>query len=263
MSDDTLVDLLLIFSFIIAFASVASRFVEYTKRRKYHKKERNRVTSIPAHSPSIKKSETSPNFHEWVFDEYGIDYLYHMTHKNNLNGILKHGLVSHNLANVHRYVQKDISNKDVNVRRSRNESIFNRSIHEYVPLYFNPKNPMLYFHRFSQADIVILAIDANLLNQSNTIFSDGNAASGSSKFYDNPDDLIHLNWKCIKAKYWGDYQDGRRIRCAEALVYSKIPIESIKKVFCINTNSKKYCENLIDGKLDLSVEVRTELYFTK
>src|SRR5690625_285750 len=77
-------------------------------------------------------------------DEFNIDYLYHITHKDNLNNILQNGLESHNVARERHMIKVDIADNVVNDRRKRKELIYNRSLHDYVPLYFNPKNPMLY-----------------------------------------------------------------------------------------------------------------------
>jgi len=45
--------------------------------------------------------------------EYGIDYLYHMTHINNLSSIIRFGLLSHNAAHRLNVIQSDISDPDV------------------------------------------------------------------------------------------------------------------------------------------------------
>jgi len=51
------------------------------------------------------------------FREYGIDFLYHMTHISNLASIIRYGLLSHNVAHKLNLIQSDISDSDVqNIR---------------------------------------------------------------------------------------------------------------------------------------------------
>lgn len=48
-----------------------------------------------------------------IFQEYGIEYLYHMTYINNLASIITNGLLSHNEAYRRRLIGVDISDPDV------------------------------------------------------------------------------------------------------------------------------------------------------
>ena len=62
--------------------------------------------------------------------------------------------------------------REVNDRRASCETVFNLPIHHFAPLYFNPRNPMLYKRRDIQEDLVILGVDRELL------FSQGVKRSG-------------------------------------------------------------------------------------
>jgi hypothetical protein len=192
--------------------------------------------------------------------QYQISYLYHITHKNNLGNILESGLLSHNEA--HRGLnQIDIADNEVNNRREKREPVFNRSLHDYVPLYFNPKNPMLFRRKNIQNDIVILAIEKNLLLDQNVLFTDGNAASKTTSFYNTINNLSLLNWKCINSEYWNDYQDGKRIKCAEVLVYPKIEIASIKKIYCNNQITLNFIRTNINANIHIDSEINNNFYF--
>lgn len=194
---------------------------------------------------------------------YGINYLYHMTYKDNLEGILKNGLKSHNQVRRENINNVDISDNQVNDRRSRKEPIYQKSIQDYVPLYFNPKNPMLFVRKEMQDDIVILGIDPMVLYQKNSIFTDGNAASNPTKFYKETDKLENLNWQCIRAGYWSSFDDGKRQRCSEVLIYPIIESNQIMKIFCNNPITKEFVKQKIDnfanGKIE--VEIKSNLYF--
>jgi hypothetical protein len=194
-------------------------------------------------------------------NNFKIKYIYHITHKSNLENILQNGLLSHNQARKSKLTKVDIADNQVNDRRSRKEPIYNRSIHDYVPLYFNPRNPMLFKRSDFQNDIIILAIDRNLIYQKDTVFSDGNAAANATSFFVNPEDLIKLNWNCINNKYWDDFNDGKRIICSEVLVFPNIPTTSIKIIYCNNLQTHDFIYRTFTDQYDIDVSLNTKLYF--
>ena len=196
-----------------------------------------------------------------ILNKYGIDYLYHMTHKDNLDNILQNGLKSHNYARSKGLLQNDIADNIVNDRRGRKKPIYQRSLHDYVPLYFNPKNPMLYVRQDIQNDIIIFAIDRAIFFQKNTLFTDGNAAADTTQFYNNIQDLNKLNWQCIYNQWWNDFSDGKRLRCSEVLVYPDIPIQKILKIYCRNEQTKEFIEKKIVNIQSIDTEINTNLYF--
>jgi len=192
---------------------------------------------------------------------FGINYLHHMTHKDNLEKILQVGLKSHNYARKNNLMQRDIANKDVNDRRNRIELIHNRSLHDYVPLYFNPKNPMLYTRKDSQDNIIILAIDKMLICAENSIFTDGNAANNPTKFFNDTSSLTQINWECIHAEYWSGFADGKRERMAEVLVYPDIPVEYIQKIYCNNFDTLQFIQEKTRNFQYIKTELTRNLYF--
>jgi len=194
-------------------------------------------------------------------DNFGINYLYHMTHRDNLEKILQVGLKSHNYARQNNLMQNDIANNDVNDRRNRVEQIHNRSLHDYVPLYFNPKNSMLFVRRNIQNNIVILAIDRLIIYAENTIFTDGNAANGPTKFFNDTNSLSQINWECIRAEYWNGFADGRRERMAEVLVFPDISAKSIKKIYCNSPDTLQFIQEKTRNYQHIGTELKTNLYF--
>lgn len=194
--------------------------------------------------------QTSIDF-EILLNDFGISYLYHMTHKSNLENIMKNGLVSHNIAHSKGFIKTDISDTGVNNRRSK--------IHNFVPFYINPKNPMLYKRKKIQSDIIILCIDRKVF-QEDSKFTDGNAASNSTKFYSHINDLEKLNWSIINSNYWNDFIDGKRIRCAEILIANDVRTENIKKIFCFNSETAYYVKKKVEY-YDIKVEINKNFYF--
>jgi len=183
------------------------------------------------------------------FVRYHINYFYHMTHIDNVASILKHGLLSH----ANKLVKQDISNHDVNSRRAKRESMYGRTVHSYVPFYFNSKNAMLYARKDMQKDIVILVFDTSIFFEDGAIFTDGNASNDVTQFFKNPKDLNKLNWDCLfYAEYWNDFVDGKRQRMAELLVPNRVSSSKIAKIICSNRGTKRVLERLTNIRIEVN-----------
>jgi hypothetical protein len=195
-----------------------------------------------------------------IFEQYGIEYLYHMTYISNISSILSLGLLSHKQAHYYKLIKQDISDVDVqNIRHTK--KVRGMSLHNYVPLYFNPKNPMLYRRKNLQNNIVLLGVDPLVLVDSRNVFSDGNASCSQTKFYWDLKMLSRLNWYIIRQSTWHDQPDGKRIKCAEVLVYPNVPVTKINKIFCYSEQVAKQIYTWLGDNLSIQVEVNKNLYF--
>ena len=187
--------------------------------------------------------------------------LYHMTHISNLKGIFKDGLMSHNL--VRAYV--DISNNDVNNRRSRNDNPHKINLHQYVPLYFNPRNAMLFTcqKQFGE-DVVILEIRNEEISNDYTLFSEGNAARQDSKITTNKLDLANFKWEAINSLVWSDNYSGVNVKLkslmmSECLILNRLNPQHILRIFCSNEIVRA---RLLQQSLNnVDVEVDESLFF--
>lgn len=159
------------------------------------------------------------------------DHLYYIAHRRNLGSILARGILSHNEVERLQIERIDISDPDVQRWRGRCEPVFGRSIHDYVPLYMNPRNPMLCKLQRRQADLVILAVSTDAVRGPDRLFSDGNAASRSTRFSDHSG-VLRGAIDVLSADRWDGFEDGGRRRCAEALVLRHVAPVHICKVLC-------------------------------
>lgn len=230
----------------------SSEELSYTDTHEILKKFNKIEDSIP-----ITNTEIPLNSNDEILKKYNIKFIYHITHINNLKNILQYGLLSHN----NNFVNNKIDNPEVNNRRNFIEPVFNRNVHNYVPFYFNPRNAMLYVNKENQENLVILAFKPSLIYKEGSLFTDGNASANNTTFYKNINDLNKLNWKCIKSKYWNDFEDGKRLMMAEVLVPNKVDTKSLKKIFCINNHIKNHIDNLVRNYPDIEVQVNTKLFF--
>lgn len=205
-------------------------------------------------------------------DEQKLSYLpfgglFYITHIDNMESILKHGILSHNLAHEKGIVRNDISNLTVNARRNRFEASLGGNIHDYSPLYFNHKNPMLYTlcKNKDKNTLVLLRINPHILLIDDVAFSDGNAASSSTNFFKNIEDFNKLNWNLIKKGSWYNYElgieEGRRIMCSEVLVKNKIPLFIINDIFVYDEKVLDRIIPLFPNHLGIRISVNKKMYF--
>ena len=189
-----------------------------------------------------------------IIESINIATIDHMTHIDNLDSIFTYGLLSHN--NPYRKV--DISNQEVNSRRNKVEPIYSRNIHDYVPLYFNPRNAMLYRNQKIFGDsVIVLAFNKDLLLFENSIFTNGNAASNSTLYSNDINYLSQMEWDKIWSRSWNGFEDEETIKwsmMAEVLIYKKIEITKLVAIYCSSEKAKQHVDNNYQlGNVDVSI----------
>lgn len=189
--------------------------------------------------------------------------LFYITHIDNLQSILQHGILSHNSAHSQGFVKVDISNRGVNARRNRIEKSLGGNIHDFSPLYINPKNPMLYVlcKTSNKEDLILLRVNPHILLVDNVAFSDGNAAVSTTKFYKDINDFNKLNWKVIGAQYWTIHPDGKRMRCSEVLVQDRIPLYYICDILSYDETHFKSIFRLFPNHMGIRLNKNATLFF--
>ena len=160
--------------------------------------------------------------------------LYYMTHYQNVGSILERGILSHSQVEQLGLQRVDISDPGVQRWRALPEPVFGRPIHAYAPLYFNPRNPMLFARRAMQRNLVLLRVSADAVHTaSQALFTDGNAACRYTQF-STCFDVVRSAWPVLEAAYWNGFSDGTRMRCAEALVLDSVAPHFILGAACNN-----------------------------
>lgn len=177
-----------------------------------------------------------------AFNRNRVKSLWHMTHRENVDSIIENGILSNSVA-YGRVRPKDISDHEVQRWRERVDPFFNKKIHEYVPLYINPRNPMLFRKRDIQDNLCLIEVSLAVLSMHTFIYTDGNAASKETLFYDDISRIDEIPWEVLHSAYWSNYADGKRKRCAEVLIYPVIESEYIKKIHCCSQDTMQYLKN--------------------
>jgi hypothetical protein len=190
---------------------------------------------------------------------------YHMTHWGNLKSILKHGLKSHNRVNQQKMIEVDISNPSIQNNRNRKETVFDRNIHDYVPLYINPKNPMMDSEKVKNYDsnIILLEVIPHILVQKEqTLFSDGNAAQHETNFFHNQIEMENVNWQLLQEGKWVKGTESHRVMCSEVLVPDNVEVFYLNKIILKDQLILEKVIELFPNHLGIELEINNN-YFIK
>ncbi|OAV72262.1 UTP:GlnB (protein PII) uridylyltransferase [Bacteroidales bacterium Barb4] len=173
-------------------------------------------------------------------------YFFHFTHLENLDSIIKHGLLSTNKKNQSGITHIDIATKGIQERRSTMDVSCGPKgkVHDYVPFYFTSINPMLLSvvnsKNKDQQFFIFLAVSIDHIDNADTVFTDASANTDPPpNFYDSPNDLDKLDWNIIDKRAWKYSYEERHKKMAEVLIHEKVPIEKIEYIIVWNDSIKK------------------------
>lgn len=191
----------------------------------------------------------------------------HVTHVDNAEKIIQRGeLISLKEIQNKGGAFKDIANSSVQFNRSLKKNIYQgHDLHDYVPLYFGTKTPMMAALQDINDELVILRFSLNLLGKYECLLADGNAASAKTKFrpYTSIEDLEILNVEAINSQKFKDDPEKRRCKQAELLVLKRLPLSELHHVICRTDMVKEKLENLLKahkGKVDVLKGYRNHYY---
>lgn len=210
-------------------------------------------------------------------DAYKGRCFYHFTHIDNIESIVKNGLLSTNEKNAKDIKHVNLANENIQTRRSQMEVTccpFG-TIHDYVPFYFTARNPMLLGvlnrKNIDQPLVVYIVISVEKLLDSNAIFTDASAnTTAPPNFFYDTTDLDKLNWDMIDSQRWSEVNEhDLHSRMAEVLIYREVPIDWIKCYIVYNKICKEEIEKIYkDNGLEIpTIEYQPfknkYFYFTK
>lgn len=202
--------------------------------------------------------------------------LYYMTAIENIESIASYGIMCRNLirkipglAESVRYID------DVGVNHRRGlRKIDDKTVHDYVPLYWATHTPMQYRitekdHVIENEDLVFVVLKKLSLLKIPGIWStDGNAASWETRIYPGWNAECWLDERVMNSKK--GYKSGRfRIKSAEVLVPKFIPFGCFD-FFAVRTERarqrvlnamKEICNDYFEFGCQDKVRVQSSFYF--
>jgi hypothetical protein len=191
-----------------------------------------------------------------VVERSRVTELHYITTLDNIESILKRGLLSHTLAA--KIPHSSIANVDVQARRA--VKIPNGlALHDYVNTYFDARNAMMYDVRGDRDDYVVLRISPSILDMPGAIITDGNAACIGTRFDPSPAGLENLDETRVYARFWTqpswEYYERKRQRQAEVLVPHRIPVQYLIGGYVRRDKMVARCR-AVDSNFDVRVDKR-------
>ena len=180
---------------------------------------------------------------------------YHLTNFENLENIISNGMFSYNLVREKGLLKSDMSNPDIQAKR--------KNVHNYVPLYINPKNPFLNSFKIQNNinNLVLLEVFPHILVQKkNTRFSDGNAADVETNLFENKNDLEKINWKLLQSGIWENNIESKRIMCSEILIPNHIEDYYIQRIIIKNENQISKVMSLFPNRKGISITLDSNFF---
>ena len=159
--------------------------------------------------------------------------LYYICHKDNLRSILDEGIYSRAKVNSRNLAHQDIHDADVLARRHNKKTSEGKALQEYVNLYFQPRNAMLYrlVCNTDLKDLAVLEIKTSVLNAKGALVSNRNAAAADAEFFPAAERGKVIDRKVLQKEYWTDSDDTKQKMMAEALVPDRIAPSDIMTIY--------------------------------
>lgn len=193
-----------------------------------------------------------------------IKSLFYITHVENVPSILQNGILSHARVEAQEVPFTPIYDAGIVSNRKAKMTPERRSLWEYANLYFQPRNPMMYrvIHEKSKRDLAVIGVTPAILQQSNVMVTDGNAANNPTQFFAAADGLrvVESQWKVIQSEWWNDLDGSKRKIMAECLVPERIPPDYVHTIFVADHDTKKRVEGLI-GPTKIPVVPEPDIFF--
>lgn len=202
-------------------------------------------------------------FYQQIKEQYQLGPASHITHIDNLEKIIADGLLSHNLMSGKKYF--DLS--DPNIQLGRENKIIldtGKTLHDYVPLYFGWKSPMLMRHQDKNEQIIYLRYSLDILKTSGAVISNGNARSNDTRFYNFKEikDLSNLNAQAINSVKWVGEPEKKRQKQAEILIPDQIPFSQVFEIICYSESVQNRVMDILEKSgISTKVKVNSGWYY--
>jgi hypothetical protein len=136
-------------------------------------------------------------------------------------------------------------------------------LHDYVNLYVNARNPMLYVRSSEHNELAVLRVSTAVLDLPNVVVTDQNAARTWVRFAPAPDGLALVDQTYTFAEYWThddpleEYRH-KGMMCAEVLVPHVVPPQHIFGAYVL---SREVAERVAEIASWPSVVINRKLFF--
>lgn len=166
--------------------------------------------------------------------------LYYIAHINNLPSILEKGILCHRRVIEEKINFTPIYDEAIVNSRKDKKVADKGSLWDFVNLYFQPRNAMLYRAMFFSAvnaeDIIIIGVKPSILDREDIFVTTGNAASPYTEIFSS--EKVQKYIKSIREKtdkeWWASEDGSKRELMAECLVQDNVSPKYISEIYVPN-----------------------------
>lgn len=210
------------------------------------------------------REQNLTSLHDSIRQRFQLGPAVHMTHVDNLASIITAGgLRSH--SQMTNFPYADLSNEDVQTGRATIVvPTSQRPLHDYVPLFFGFKTPMVAWNQARNDQMIFLRVSLDILVHPNLVFTDGNARSKTTQFFDftGPDDLAVINAKAINTVKYAKDAELKRQKQAEILIPDFLSFDKVLDIICFSSGTRTQILAILDKfAIKRQVTVNTGWYF--
>ncbi len=202
--------------------------------------------------------------YQQIRSRYGLGPASHMTHLNNLPTILAAGELR-SYSQMRGQTYQNIANEDVQAgRAAKTVPPSNRPLHDYVPLYFGFKTPMVAVNQDKNEEIIFLRFSLEILTSPGVVITDGNARSNSTTFraYTCIEDLAIVDAKAVNTVKYAHDGELKRKKQAEILIPDHLPFTQVFDIMCFSDSIRTKTLEILDKfGINKSVYVNPGWYF--
>ncbi|MEZ4370628.1 MAG: DUF4433 domain-containing protein [Polyangiaceae bacterium] len=194
--------------------------------------------------------------------------IFHITHVDNLAGILASGLCADSVRIQNHLVSTNIGYSHIKQRRlNRKVPVADGGcLGDYVPFYFCPRSVMLYVisrghqdYAGGQDSIIHLVSDMSTAGFGRRwAFTDRHAELAHAVYYEDAPSLGQVDWAVMNRRHWAE-SDVKERRQAEFLVSRHVPWSAFSLIGVRSTEVAEKVALIVGGAP--RVEVRPDWYY--
>lgn len=169
-------------------------------------------------------------------------FAYHFTHLDNLEDILRYGLLAPNEQAQLGLRHRSIAIQSIQNRRSTMPVTCGPGgvVHDYVPFYCCKRSSMLLSvvnaKNVDQMFLIYFAVSLTVVERTDTVFTSASANTHEPPlFFDDPADLTELNWDAVDTLTWSmPSEEEKQARMAEVLIHKTVDLSLVDHIIIWN-----------------------------
>lgn len=201
-------------------------------------------------------------------------YIYRIMHIDNLEFILKAGNLTNKFSEAANPNYVGIGEAEL-IGKRENQTISTTDVgnehnpsNDFLPFYFHPKSVMLYRiqtgHKVTKRapeDIVYVVYKLDkIIDSVEYLFTDGHGYASFTSWYENIENLLHLDIRDIKRDQWNNTEDDpdrKRRKQAEFWVKQPMSLDCIKGIATYDDDTRKKVKEMC-AYYQKKIEVKTK-----